>query len=371
MTSLECSPPFVVPGQRMQIRFSGLSPDTTHVVVRPKFDPNAPQLRAAPEGSEIDRLIQSQGRQAIVFEGVASAAWNFDADVGGVYNFDVTEERRNPGKKSKWQGDPSGAPYTTRVTETKGLRVHVGTRISLQIGEGSDVCTLRLYVWDQTVRATTFEQHGVVTPALEPQSHNALFASQDPAFLDAVANLVGLDADTLLGDFDSDFQAVRLACSAHMGSTSFHTNSDVLRALGASFSANSLVSSESSVNALRDSLQSHMRSVTNLDDSVDPPYEPTHTQRDGSSCFLTSGASSDRASHLLALADIIVTLERHKLVSDAHLAPDPTVTVNGSPLLTVFCTYLRALRSETFIVPPEQSPGVARLVREGFQEAAK
>ena len=357
MPTLTTSPVYPVPGQKVQVTFSALNAATTHVVLTPLLAPVDSELR--------EQIDQHGARVEPVFNELATNRFDFEPDKGGVYTFTLREEQRSLERSKRHEKDTQGSPNPT-VVATSTVTISIGEELTLQVGTGEDVTTLRLFVWGDSIRATTLEQHGIATPVLdEPQSQAAENAAIDSSVVSALEALSGQTATTVLGSFNSDFEAVRDNCNTHFSSAVYHTNSDALRSLGDAYTADSIVAAEKSVNELWARLNDHMLNVTNLDDSVDPPFPATHQEPDGTTYLITQGASSTRASQYMALADILVALEVHKDVSDAHLTDDSSASVAGSLLLQVFSAYVRALRASSPASPPEQNSARALLVHFG------
>lgn len=368
MPSLTLAPTYSLPNREVRLRPAGLNSSTNKVEL---------YWAAAPEGSEQKALIDKGTGRQLAFQGSEDEEWRFTPSVPGVYVLQLDEYLIRERAVSVFQNDPRGAPAPTLLASTT-VTIPIGEKMTMAVGEDPNSATLIVYVWQDTIRRTTVQLQGEASPTLErAQNQSATSAAIAPSVVAKVDALIDQTASTVIGTFSNDFEAIRAAVASHMSNTSAHTSSDVLRALGSAYTANSPMAAKSAINALRQSFFQHIQAKYALDSenvSYDPMSPPTpsvvHSQVDGTTVFLTSGAGDSRSSQYLALADLYIALSTHKGLSSVHTGVDANPIGSTSPLLNIFIEFLSAANTTSPTPPSYRNAGAALLEQLGGFEAA-
>lgn len=347
------APTYPLPGQRCSISFTGLAIGTTKI-----------QLNAtnAPDGSAIKgRINAARGEVVNEYSGKSSEPWLFTPDIGGVYTFDLIELQETPASGIQFAGDTSSAPNPT-ITQQGTVVLYVGEKMTLKLGENPHQCDLIVHVWNDTVRRTTIELHGIESPKLDsPKSPAAASAVYDATLLGLVDALVDVTVATILGTFSADFTAVHTAYNAHVGDNVVHNNADTDNDLETAWNAYNSKSAAASINELRRRLGVHIGTKTLLDGTT-----TTHDSIEGTSVFQSSGATDSRASQYFALADAYLRLEAHKVLgAPVHNSSDTDPAASVGPLTEICIQYITALQASSPTLPPARNSGAARLEQFG------
>lgn len=358
MATLVPAPDYPIPGQDCSITFAGLVAGTNQVQVNATL---------APAGSELRRRIDAaRGEVVDVYSGSAADPWRFKPDKGGVYTFDLLEFEVQSSSGALFQGDPGGAPRPVLKTTTT-VALYVGERLSLKLGEPPHQCDLVVFVWNNTVRATSVPVQGVATPALEnPSSPAAASATYDPTLIGLVASLDNDSAASILGTFPDDFAAVATAWNTHVANGTAHNNADTRHPISSGWGATTIKGAPAAINELRRLMASHMGSLTiPAADPTDPPVT-IHDAVDGRTVFQSAGCQEGRGSQYFALADAMVRLAEHKaLASPVHNSADAGAAPTVGTLVAIAARYITALRLTSPTLPPSRNPGAASLEQFG------
>jgi hypothetical protein len=163
-------------------------------------------VTAAPEGSELRAKLDAKAAlnrfEVYAGPGGANALWKQTFGVGGKYTLVAQEYTRGATEfGGGYQNDARGAQTETKVGAESTLSLHIGQRLTSTISAGADSVDLALWVWDATIRATTIEPHGEVSPAITKDTPNAreLAAIESTAVQTALTALVGQTAATAIG----------------------------------------------------------------------------------------------------------------------------------------------------------------------------
>jgi len=358
MATLVPAPEYPIPSQDVSITFTGLVAGTNQIQVNATM---------APTGSEIRRRIDAARGQVVdVYSGSATVPWKFKSDKGGVYTFELLEFVVRPSSGAMFAGDPAGSPQPVLQTKTTVL-LYVGERLTLKMGEAPHQLDLVVFVWNDTVRATSVPVHGVATPALEnPTSPAAASAKYDAPLLILVDALDGDLASSVLGTFATDFANVATAWNAHLANATAHNNADTLRPIAAGWSAATIKGAPAAISELRRLMTAHMGSLTiPAADPVDPPV-PIHDAIDGTTVFQSAGCQEGRASQYFALADAVARLAEHKAIgAPVHNSVDAGAAPTIGALTTIMARYITALRLTSPTPPPARNPGASTLEQFG------
>ena len=354
--SLVVAPQYPIPGRECTITFSGLASGTDKIQLFPV---------SAPVGSALRESIDaSKGVRTEIHSGPAGVPWKFAPEVGGVYTFTLQETSIQPAAGSLFQNDTTGAPLP-QITQSGQVVLYVGEAMQLTLGESPDEVTLKLYVWNDTVMATSVAVHDEDTPALiEPTSPTADSASYDEELLETVGLLVGKTGTQIAGTLAADFATVRDLYQAHAASVTAHTNNDDVNTISDGWTATNDKTAAAAINELRSVIAGH---TTQLEDLAEAEI---HSRIDGETAFFASGAGASRGSKFFALADALVRLRDHADLSGPHAS---VVAVAGAvgPLTDVHVKYIKALQKGSPDSPDARNPGASILGALGGFEAAE
>lgn len=337
-----------------KVTFSGLNSATNYVRLIPKI---------APTGSELAKSIEAAERSgatpASVFEGVSTGEWPTKFDKGGVYTFSLVEETRQS-SSSRFDGDTYGAAQPS-IVATSDVTLHVGTKLTLQLGQQPNTATLTVYGWNDTVYATTIGEHGIETPAIDgATSPEALAAANSAGVVAAAEALAGQTYTAILGNLESSFWSPLVTdFNTHVGSTTRHTDADIYSPIGTEITVLSVQGREKAVSELGRLLRNHM-GLTDTVDTDSPPSDITiHAQADSRNLPLLGGAGRRVSEQYAALADLALAFADHVNTDGAvHIGTPSTITIGTTPLFSAHLEFMRSIRSAAPTVPPEVS-GVA------------
>lgn len=353
MTTLVTSPALVLPNKDIQITFNGAASGTNFIRY---------SVTSAPEGSELwKKLKASKAARKEVDVGDYGVPFRIKFDRGGVYTFFVEEIQRGSAFNGDHEGDTDGAPSETLLASSSKV-VYVGQRLDLKMGFGPDTAKLRVYVFNDSVRATNLAEHDIVTPDLvEPTTQKARNA----------CTYVGSNIDVLvdetytdiLGNVNTVFGSLRATLADHMGNATAHNGADTYNPLNAAYGASSPAVASASISALRRSLESHMSDT----DETGPGEGGYHDASDNRTRFAAPGASTDRLSQMVALSDIWRVYEIHRLTaSGVHNSADVTnVAAALPPLMDLHRQFIEGLETTTPTVPNSINSAAAYLTQMG------
>jgi hypothetical protein len=233
VTTLTTNPTYPVPTRACELVFTLTEAATNFVRV---------WVTIAPEGSELDiQLTRERKTRLEVYAGNGDAEFPFafTPDKGGKYTFVAQEYTKGNAVGGDYEDDPRGAPAETKVGSEATLSLYIGQRLTQKLGTGGDTATLALWVWNDTIRATTVEVHGELSPAIESgsaSSQAAKNAAESTSVLAAVAALAGVAVDTAIGTMSSLVSNFAARWNVHVGSAAFHANADTVNPMPAGLS---------------------------------------------------------------------------------------------------------------------------------------
>jgi hypothetical protein len=358
LASLTLTPTYPIPSEQVSVAFAGLAATTNFVRAF---------VTAAPKGSELYKRLQTETKERIqVHAGPSDKPWLLTPDVGGVYTYTLEEYQRIDPSAGMFQDDPGGAPSPT-VTASGSVTLRIGQKLKHRLGTDRDSAELQVYVWADTVRPTTLEVHGEVTPAIvNPSSPAAEAAIEASAVVTAVDALTNQTATTIVGSEATVFASLRDAYQAHVANATFHNAADATNTIGDGYVATSPKASEASINELRRQLRAHMANT--VASSATAP----HDNPDGTNAFVTPGASSDPVSRIAALVDTWIVYSGHiATASPVHNSADgPNTAPPLSFLMTVHRRFFEALANTSPAAPAATNSAVTTLAQlAGFKEA--
>jgi len=357
--TLSQTPTYQLPNQTFYHTFSATLGNAVRVVVT-----------AAPADSGYaKRMVELETTELELGIAFAGHVWTgFEPDVAGVYTlkaYELTIGATTYG--GQFLNDSDGYPSTT-VEGTTALTVYVGQRLESTVGTDADNATLVLHVWNDTVRATTEEQHGVDSPALEnPSSSRAeTFVSDSDvatalaAMVDKASATIAPALNTTLDDFITEFEDHLTQAGVH--SSNDTDNTPATAALTGSKTVAQLVTACATASRL---LVQHMQNDDGSGAGAgSAAYHSTGDRVNGP--VIT--APGDYASAAFAIADLWRAYEAHRASATFHSAADTTNTLaaltTGS-ILALCKEVSDVLATPTPTAPSTDNSGATRLVHGG------
>jgi hypothetical protein len=306
-------------------------------------------VTGAPVGTKLARQLAEAGAtvdnpaRIEVFEGDVSAPFAFQPELPGAYAL-LAQEIQVPTFRGGFKGDTRGllnvgaGKGTEKVLGETETILYIGQRVTLPLGVPPHTATLALWVWGDTVRPTTIELHGEVTPAaVEPSSHTARTAVSSVTVDDALEALGNKTASEIFyGGTDSDtrIDAMIDVVNAHLADTGVHVAADAVNTIAAAWKTpGGKAGLPEAITKIVDSLSRHMATDA-----------------------ANGGAASGQGSgdwHLGAFADVWRAFEAHRLNTQVHLTAD---TVNVLPPLPLLLEVYRAFLDVTSSIEPTPAP---------------
>ena len=370
--SLTSSVTYPVPGKETQISVAATSGNYVKLY-----------CTAAPLGSELrtklDNLQGGSTARISVFGGDTDEIWRWTPDGGGVYTFlaeEITKGASDHG--GGYAGDPDGYESETILGTTTGLTVIVGTLLTASIGAGSDTATLKFYVFDYYIRATTMGTHGVITPSLDdPTTSKARIAADAEEVKDALAELVDKTVNAVLSLPAVWIDDLIVQYEAHRASATYHTNADTDNAISADYRlpTSCPAGAAKALNELRLKLTRHM---LNDDAGSGIGTGNYHVVSGDQRADLVNGiitgpaSEQDALSLCLALADTWRAYEAHRVHVNYHInGGDTTNDAYALPqLLALYEEFISQLQVTSPSVPTGESAGVAYAINSGGFKAS-
>lgn len=322
-------------------------------------------LTDAPEGSKRKTELTSTGQTRIaVFSGGASEVWEFQADKGGAYLLAIQEITRGASNYGGgYKGDPNAYPSETLIGESS-VTLRFGKRLEMPIGARSDLATLALWVWQDTIRPTTVVLHGEATPALlAPKTERANAAASSANVVAAVMALTvptNLTASAALGTLSTILNEMIDDFNAHRTQSGVHSSNDGDNVIASSFrNATNEESLKRSVAELVKKLDQHMRN----DNGAGTGSAAYHTNADMVNTLI-AGPPGNMAQVIGSLADVWRAYETHRVqTGSVHSSNDTTNTLVALPkLLDLHRAFLAHIQSPAPTAPPTANAGAVVLV---------
>jgi hypothetical protein len=349
----------------MAVRLTIASPDASTNFVRWN-------ITAAPEGSALRKKLDASGKtQSKVHDGDLSQPYELKLDIGGRYTFLVEEfERGAAPNGGGYEGAPESAQSETKLDETS-LVLEVGQKLECTLGVGQDTAKLRLYVFGDYVRATSFGVHGEDTPAIvNPTTQKARNVSDDDDIIEAIAALVDETASSIAGSIATVFDDLRATIDGHLGNATAHNGADSYNLSGIGYGATTPAAAGASIDALRRKLESHMANT-----DATGPSGGYHDAADNYSRFAASGAGSSRLNQMVALADIWRVYASHRALAAPFIAIHNSLDATNvpddlPPLMEIHRLFLHRLESTAVTTPSTTNEAAAYLTQQaGFTVA--
>lgn len=331
----------------------------------------------APLGSEWRRkLDEANASRLLVHEGDSGTSFKFLGDLGGAYVFSADEVTRTDASGG---GGYEGAveSYTTETpVGSNSVSLYVGQRLTAQIGTPADGrAELVLWVWNDTIRATTLELHGEKTPSLRPvdanPSQKLLAATLNDNVVAALAALANVPVATALGNLSTILAELRTKYTTHAASTTYHYATDAVNTITVEYGevGGAYASAQSLDGAVRSAITALTRHYTNDDGGSGVGGESFH--QDGSTNNLADWTnvpldppgSLDRMGQMMAVADLWASFEAHRVNTTIHKVTDTADALTALPALLNLLRYFSAsLRSTSPTAPAVANSGAVLLV---------
>jgi hypothetical protein len=325
----------------------------------------------APPGSKIRKSMDETGASRfLLYAGDNTTEWVTEWDKSGTYSLAAQEYRRGASTTGGgYDGSPSNAPSETKTDVETALTVSVADRLEIPLGLGRDTATLVLFVHAETIRATTIEHHGILSPAIiNPGSDRAKLAAEDATVKASVEALKDAAAAAAIGnvygvidDFVSKFNAHRILTAGTVHASADNGNAVITVAVG-------VKSIEALIAAVTDCRRMFDRHARNdVDGSGTNSASPDfHSFADTKNLLLASPAAGggDMAKARAALADLHRAYEAHRhYLASVHGAVDNTNALMGLPvLLQLDSAWCDAVVSSTPTAPATANSGTVSLV---------
>lgn len=343
----------------------------------------------APEGSVYKTLLQKTGATRIEITppdapsagGISpTVPFNAQLDKGGRYTFVGQEYSLGA---TSYGGGYSNAPDAykteTKIGSEQTLYIYIGQRLTQRLGSSAyGNASLLVYAWNDTIRATTIETHGVLSPdIILPSSPRAASAAAATAVRTQLAAFAGLAVSALAPNLNALAAEVRTKIPLHFnnnggtyhriastGAASPDTDNDtaIERLPGRCTTPAELVQT---ANVLYGRLRAHM---TNGFDGLSTYHDnnPDYVNlpiADG------AGGEADLSYAYAAVADVLLAYTQHRADTTSHGVADVTNTVTTAlgPLLTLHQYFLAAMRGLAPSTNGGQQSAVVTLTANGFR----
>lgn len=364
MPSLTTLPTYSPPARETQVIFTLTGSGANFVRVWVTIAPPDSELRAKLDESTQSRFEVHTG------PGGNDVPWKFKFDKGGKYTLVCQEYTLGANASGGgYQDSPASAPSETKVGAEVTLSLFIGQRMTAEIGANGDTATLVLWVWDQTIRATSLGVHGEVTPALQNDNPTprARAAMESATVVAALAGLADVSATTAVGNFDDVVDQFIGNFNAHRTQAGVHDANDTANVIPAGLAM--IASAESLKDVLAEILPKVRYHYTN-----DVVLLGVSNGRDSGGFHNVGGKRNDNANlpiiggagtadAYFALAELYRSYEAHRVSTLYH---DTADTVNDlaalPPLLALASLFFGVLASTSPAVPPAQSTGAFKLI---------
>jgi hypothetical protein len=341
-------------------------------------------MTAAPlKSSWHAKLEKESSNRIMVHYGDERVAWEFTPDVAGKFVFtadDITKGATSHGGRQV--DDPNGWNQETVNDTTSAMTIIAGSKMDLPTGAGKDRATIRLWLWNDTVRETNVETHGEATPAIvnakTPRIENVCRAT---AVVTALANLIDKTSSTLVGTgIDGILTNAITKIRAHMDDplTIWHTASDNDNQTTIGYqSADNPERMQRALTQLLSDFDAHMRN----DNGTGTGTAQYHINGVGQPITdwvdaLLWTACGSQAEAAIAVADVWRAYEAHRVRFASppatylvHIAADAINTLTALPATSIFSVHYAVLSelaktNPSATAPATSNPGAQRLAAE-------
>lgn len=371
MPTVVTVPTYALPKRPMQLLVTVTDSSANYARVWVTDAPGKSKLRK--------QLDENESGRVQIYEGDAKQAFAYDGfDVGGKYTLKVQEFSK--GAVLQNGGGYEGAPNTyqgeTAIGAEATISIYMGQRMVLPVGAGPDMCDLVLYVWNDTIRATTVAVHGEKSPALSAfKTERARFAGTNSTVIADLTYLVNQTATTILDDLSAAITDVITKFNLHRSQATVHAANDTDNVIDPSFkNPKGPKGFIASVNEVLQKLDRHMRNAKDgaLATGSQGYHAPGAVRQADLKYIPTVGAASDVGTAAVALWAIRASYGEHIGSLDVHTNADATNTLAGGAAGTLsylFRDFFLVLNASTPIVPSAEQTGAVQLTQlAGFKE---
>lgn len=337
-------------------------------------------ITSAPSDSKFAKeLSDSAASRVQVYSGDVATPFDFAPDVGGRYTF-AAQEIQTPTFPGAFKGDTrgfidigGGTLGTEKVVGETAVTLDVGTRLLIPIGARPDIASLVVWVWGDTIHATTVALHGETTPILtNPSSPRAKTAAKSTSVIADLATLDGTPASDARGSDSTLATLIGQIWSKSMGhysNATAHAHTDTDHTIDTAFLPNAIAPDSLNVfvNAALKSLTRHYendKDGTGVGSAGTNSYHRPggNTASDLGNALLFQGVSSPEDT-LNAIADIVRSYEAHRVDTSVHNSADNTnnITATIPKLVTLARDFMTATAASTPAAAVGDSSGAALL----------
>jgi hypothetical protein len=364
-----CTPTYPVPNRQVKVMFAGAGGSWLRV-----------WCTVAPTGSEEDTALKADttANRVQVYEGDAGVTpWYWTPTASGKYTLKAQAYTRGTSYGGGYAGDPNAAPTETPVGAEETVYLYVGQRLKTKLGYGADTADLIVWVWNDTIRPTTFDTHGEVSPRVDlgdNPTDKARSAAEHSGVVGAVAALSNMVASTCLGTLSTTLADMVSKINAHLalGSTTHNAaDTDNKIAVGHG-SAPTPASLPASMTAILRALRQHM--TNDKGGGPDSATSVYHKVGGANVNDLTNlplmTSAADVGEAYAALGDVFRSYEAHRVNTAVHGAADNTNSLAGMWLIaTVHSLFIGQLAALSPTPPATAHSGAVLLVAQaGFEE---
>lgn len=321
----------------------------------------------APPGSEYRRKLDASGTSQIqIHSGNAADTFELSVDKGGKYTLSVQEIAKGA---AAYGGGYSTAPdghQTETLIGTTATAVSFGSRLSMQVGNNEDKCTLVTYAWEDTFRETTVAIHGEKSPALiSPSSPRARNAALHADVVTALAALIDVDADVALTALGTVINDLRAKINAHLV-FGVHVATDTVNTIGLSFSStDSPKGAADGAAETAKKLRLHMQTDAGTGVGTGTWHKQLAIVTADLKNLQIADTDTRRPGLLNLVADVWRAYEAHRVNTTAHAgSSDTTNTATALPQLLNLCRhFFAALATASPTAPATENGAVTYLVQ--------
>ena len=374
------SPEYPPPGREVTftVSLSGDETDYVHIWVTD-----------APVGSELrGRLDDSKDprRRIHVYSGRGGSSdpFRYTFDRGGKYTLVAQEVIRGASDfGGGYQGDPDGDLGVENEGNPGDITVYIGERLTSTIRAGSDSVDLVLWVWNDTIRATTRGVHGEESPAIVKPTPSAreLAVIESADVQTTLSALVDVAVSTALGTVSSTLGngtgGIVKEFNDHLAQASVHQNNDTENAIPTGLASTSGAKSlKQAINEILPRVRNHY--LNDAAYGADPLigagrdtgdyHNVSGKVNDNLNLPIIDGAASEEDAYW-ALADLWRSHEAHRTSTSVHDAADSTNTLSSLPALLAVAKEIFTVWSSTNPTAPSTvSSGATKLIAQaGFR----
>ncbi len=299
--------------------------------------------------------------------------WEWTPTKGGVYVFKAQEYTRGSGGSGGYQGAPSSAPSETKIGSETTISVYVGQRLTQTLGIAPDTATLALWVWNDTIRATSLVEHGEKTPSVTaPTSPKAITATLNSSLITAVAALANVSCTTALGTLSTVINDIIDNFNLHTQlEAGVHDDPDSESPVQPSF--RSPDSPEGTVRTMQEvlrRLELHMRTDAGTGTGTGDWHDVGAGIVADWANLPVIKAPGNASQAMTAVGAAWAAYEAHRVSTAVHGIADATNTLDALPaILNIHRLFATAIQANSPTAPETVNGGVTLLVHSaGFSE---